>query len=590
MMSRIFCCNPTILKKNLTRYWPIMALCAFIGFMLLPMTVSDWVDYSVARQFEVIVSFAMPLLLYAYAPLCAACVFGYLHKSRSSNMLHAFPVTRDSLFMSNLLSGLAMFVLPWLGVCLVTLFLFLSNGIHLGLLLATFVIGTLEFLFFFAVAVFSMLLCGKTVYGILIYLFLQVGLGLMEALIMTTIEPFLYGIEVGYTMLSDYLPLIYALDHPVIEVVSKHSVELCYNWGMIAILGGLGIGFLALAWLLYRKRHMEHCGDPIAYPRIQPVVLVVVSLFISLALGLFITAIAFAGGVSAKNATGMHIAMLVGGFIGFFGVEMLLRKTTRVFKKKTFIGYGLFALVLSLGMLCVRFDWLNIVCYVPESDCVVVEFSNTPIYYDDYISSGERFVLTDKEAIAELRAIHQKIVDNRETAETHSYTKLNRFGLRLTYTTKTGAEIVRNYYLTSNTYSTAQQDIYEAFKAFMETPAVATSYLKDLELCEYCGAFAASADGKTNGSLTKEQFAELREAMQLDAQAGNLDVLTLLSKQDVRVMDTLAEKGTLAEYCRTGYLLEAKYLNIQDRDSCIETLYIPETATHTYALLTELLN
>ena len=132
MMSRIFCCNPTILKKNLARYWPIMALCAFIGFMLLPMTVSDWDDLSVARQFRDIVSLAMPLLLYAYAPLCAACVFGYLHKSRSSNMLHAFPVTRDSLFMSNLLSGLAMFVLPWLGVCLVTLFLFLSNGIHLA--------------------------------------------------------------------------------------------------------------------------------------------------------------------------------------------------------------------------------------------------------------------------------------------------------------------------------------------------------------------------------------------------------------------------------------------------------------------------
>ena len=595
MMSRIFCCNPTILKKNLTRYWPIMALSAFIGFMLLPMTVSDWVDYSVARQFEDIVSLAMPPLIFAYAPLCAACVFGYLHKSRSSNMLHAFPVTRDSLFMSNLLSGLAMFVLPWLGVCLVSLFLFLSNGIHLGLLLATFVIGTLEFLFFFAVAVFSMLLCGKTVYGILIYLFLQVGLALMEMLIMATIEPFLYGIEVGYTTLSNYLPLIYVLSHPVMGVENKIPVELYYNWGTLAILGVLGIGFLALAWLLYRKRHMEHCGDPIAYPRIQPVVLVVVSLFISLALGLFITAIAFAGGVSAENATGMHIAMLIGGFIGFFGVEMLLRKTTRVFKKKTFIGYGLFAVALSLMLLCVRFDWLNIVGYVPESDCVVVKFNNAPIYYGDYIyiSSSERVVLTDKEAIAELQAIHQKIVDNRDTAETHSYTKMSCFGLRLTYTTKTGAEIVRNYYLTSNTYSTAQQDIYEEFKAFLETPAVATSYLKDLELCKHCGAFAASADGKTYGSLTKEQFAELREAMQLDAQAGNLDVLTLLSKQDVRVLSTLAEKGTLAEHCRTGYLLEAKYLNIQEfqsHNSCIGTLYIPETATHTYALLTELLN
>ena len=56
MMSRISSCNATILKKNLTRFWPFMALCAFIGFMLLPMTITDTGYYSVARQFEDIIS------------------------------------------------------------------------------------------------------------------------------------------------------------------------------------------------------------------------------------------------------------------------------------------------------------------------------------------------------------------------------------------------------------------------------------------------------------------------------------------------------------------------------------------------------
>ena len=592
MMSRIFCCNPTILKKNLTRYWPIMALCAFIGFMLLPMTVSDWVDYSVARQFEDIVSLAMPPLIFAYAPLCAACVFGYLHKSRSSNMLHAFPVTRDSLFMSNLLSGLAMFVLPWLGVCLATLFLFLSNGIHLGLLLATFVIGTLEFLFFFAVAVFSMLLCGKTVYGILIYLFLQVGLALMEVLIMATIEPFLYGIEVGYTMLCDYLPLIYTLVHPAMEVMSKHPVELCYNWGTLAILGGLGIGFLALAWLLYRKRHMEHCGDPIAYPRIQPVVLVVVSLFISLALGLFITAITFAGGVSAENATGMHIAMLVGGFIGFFGVEMLLRKTTRVFKKKTFIGYGLFAVALSLMLLCVRFDWLNIVGYVPESDCVTVEYSRR---YDNV--DPIPFVLTDAEAIDALRGIHQKIVDHRDITENnlHYYNDVDSYYLKVSYKLDNGKIIKRSYWIVNEPGYSVQIEIYNDFERFLRNTGTTKDYLQALKMEDGCEIFVTDVDRSQETVLKAEQFERIRKAMLLDAQEGTLELVSLLSFNKWYGNGALAiedNPDTFLHYT-DGYLLQHhnfKHYRYLYGHDCLDTLYIPKTATHTYALLTELLN
>ena len=594
MMSRIFCCNPTILKKNLARYWPIMVICGFIAFMLLPMTISETDDFSVALRFEDIVSYIMPLLIFGYAPLCAACVFGYLHKSRSSNMLHAFPVTRDSLFMSNLLSGLAMFVLPWLGVCLVTLFLFLSNGIHLGLLLSSFVIGCLEFLFFFAVAVFSMLLCGKTVYGILIYLFLQVGLALMELLIMTTIEPFLFGVATGYTMLSDYLPLIYTLCHPVMEVANKTPVELCYNWGILAILGGLGIGFLALAWLLYRKRHMEHCGDPIAYPRIQPIVLVVVSLFASLALGLFITAICFTGGVSAKNATGMHIALLIGGFMGFFGVEMLLRKTTRVFQKKTFIGYGIFAVAMSLMLFCVRYDWLNIVGYVPESDCVTIQYSE--VYDYDGVGSA-RLVLTDAESIAAFREIHQSIVDNRNLFIDNTNRRPSRYYLHITYKLDNGKEVKRKYEIWADPFYHQSRTVYEAFEAFLKEPRTTMTYLQALNMEDGCKIFVTSVDRRNKAVFETEQFERIRQAMLLDAQEGTLELVSLLSFNRWFNNGNLALEDNydrnLAEHLADGYLLQHhnfknyRYINGHD---CLRTLYIPKSATHTCALLTELLN
>lgn len=566
-----------------------MALCAFIGFMLLPMTITDSGYLSAARRFQGIVSDVMPLLIFAYAPLCAACVFGYLHKSRSSNMLHAFPVTRSSLFMSNLLSGLGMFVLPWLAVCLVTLFIFLNYGINLGLLLSAFVIGTLEFLFFFAVAVFSMFLCGKTVYGILIYLFLQVGLGLLELLIMTTIEPFLYGIEVGYTMLSDYLPLIYTLDHPVMVVESKNPVELCYNWGTLGILGGLGIGFLALAWLLYRKRHMEHCGDPIAYPLIQPIVLVVVSLFASLALGLFITAVCFTGGVSAKNATEMHIALLIGGFIGFFGVEMLLRKTTRVFQKKTFLGYGIFAVALTLMMLCVRFDWLNIVGYVPESECVTVEYS---FYAPGFASAS--VTVTDPASIEAVRDLHQAIIENRDAVErvANSYDE-NWYTIALTYQTDSDSSVTREYRITG---ATEVRELYEAFEAFLKDQRTTASFVQALELCEDCSISVITTDGASDHTLNRTHLEAIREAMLQDVQEGTLDLLTLRCLPDYfYVHDWEESEESLNAHSiflqtQSGFLMETiQRMGAYELAHCMHPLFIPETATHTYALLSELI-
>ncbi len=595
MMSRIFCCNPTILKKNLARYWPIMAICGFIAFMLLPMTISETDDYSVAWHLETIVSYLMPILIFGYAPLCAACVFGYLHKSRSSNMLHAFPVTRNSLFVSNLLSGLCMFLLPWLAVCLVTLFIFLSNGISLSMLLSVFAIGTLEFLFFFAVATFCMLLCGKTVYSILVYLFLNVGLALMELLVLTAIEPFLFGVATEYNMLSEYLPLIYMMMNPMWEVMNKLSVEISCNWGCLGILSGLALVFLALAWLLYRRRHMEHCGDPIAYPRIQPVVLVIVSLFASLALGLFITAITFPNGVSAENATGMHISLLIGGFIGFFGVEMLLRKTTRVFKKRTFLGYGIFAVALSLLMLCVRFDWLNIVGYVPESNRVTIEYSKR------YNSDPIQFVLTDAESIEAFREIHQSIVDHRNSLAEDNYSYDSYYHLRITYRLNNGEEIKREYYIRKASYNSTQREIYEAFEEFLYGAGPALSYIQSLTAAvasaNDCRFLTKTIDFKKGKDFGKAQINMICEAMLLDAKEGNLGLpLLLSSSRDIGAVYVNGQfrydfTFDFTKYYNGGYLLRPHDDHSPRNESCdcFRTLYIPESATHTYTLLTELI-
>ena len=58
--------------------------------------------------------------LFLVAIVIAAAVFGYLYQSRSANMIHAFPVTRTELFVTNYLSGLALMAIPQLLAALAT--------------------------------------------------------------------------------------------------------------------------------------------------------------------------------------------------------------------------------------------------------------------------------------------------------------------------------------------------------------------------------------------------------------------------------------------------------------------------------------
>ncbi len=583
MTSRTSFYNTTILKKNLSRFWPFMALCAFIGFLLLPASMETYDNYSVVGSIGTRISHVLPLLIFGYAPVCAACVFGYLHKPRSSNMLHALPITRNSLFVSNLLSGLLLFLLPWLAICLITLFILAGGGLDVCIVLSIFAVGSMEFLFFYALAVFCMFLCGKTAYSVLTYQFLNFVVFFTEGLIVIAVEPFLFGINVNteWGTLSEFSPLVYFMENTIWGFNDKISfyanfpdVNLYCDWGYLGILSAVGIVLLALAWLLYRKRNMENVGEAVAYPRLRPVFRIVLAFFSALALGLLITAITFSEGVSENTATGMHLAMLLGGFIGYFGVEMILRKSTRVFQSKIFLGYSLFAVALSLMLFAVRFDWLNIVGYVPD-ECKHVTLRYTPEYY----GSHESFVLSDSESIDMIRKLHQKIVDNRDTAETYlSYSdSCPDYHVEFIYELEDGDTVKRSYIISGNSAVAAQQEIFEDFSDFIHSSQATLGFIRFLEVSDTCEILATQYKSGTGYILDKKHFSALCEAMERDATEGLLDIASFHRIET----DLLVPEGYhigCGVYHRTG-----------SEDCNFPYISIPSTATNSYSLLTELL-
>ena len=72
-----------------------------------------------------VVAVIVPGLTFGYAILCAMMVWSYLYSARSVGLMHALPIDRTCLFVTNTLSGLAMMLIPYVTtgilVCLIAL-------------------------------------------------------------------------------------------------------------------------------------------------------------------------------------------------------------------------------------------------------------------------------------------------------------------------------------------------------------------------------------------------------------------------------------------------------------------------------------
>ena len=178
MRSVTSCFNPTLYKKNLARFWPLWGLYLFCGLCCTALLiVQQNLSYAGSpnrydRVLDLTLDFPellMPLVWVAvfYAPLCAMAVYGYLYNHRSSCGIHAMPLSRDTLYVTNFLSGVSFFLVPNLIITLVTALteVLLLHGsdlpLSLGRLLLVVVVLTGVELFFFGFASLCAMVTGN---------------------------------------------------------------------------------------------------------------------------------------------------------------------------------------------------------------------------------------------------------------------------------------------------------------------------------------------------------------------------------------------------------------------------------------------
>lgn len=122
--------NTALFRKTFLRFWPIWALYTAGWTLVLPLRL--WADAmrwkgsstpkELAEHLQNAVS-QIPYLLEVGVALaavmglvCAMAVFSYLYSSRSACMMHALPLRREALFLTQYLAGLSFLLLPQLAV------------------------------------------------------------------------------------------------------------------------------------------------------------------------------------------------------------------------------------------------------------------------------------------------------------------------------------------------------------------------------------------------------------------------------------------------------------------------------------------
>ncbi len=428
--------NTAALRKNLTRFAPAWGLYG-LALVLIVLNISDQAGINFARMMGYSIS-TMVVVNFCYALLCALLLFGDLYNSRMCNALHAMPMRREGWFLTNVVSGLLFSLIPNTVVAL--LGVILSEELWMFPLLWLGAV-TMQFLFFFGVAVFSGYLVGNRVALALVYYILNGFSPILYLLIQSIFEPMLYGVTVQREWFVEFCPLekmidtVYLAVFDVIDTPGQWPWEFIDGWGYMGICAGLGVVALGVALLCYRKRNLEAAGD---FAATKPI-----------GIG-FLILYTICGGACCHSFFSLFLGdenewlLYLGLAIGFFTGLMLLKRTVRVFKPKAFLGFGAVVLAMVLSVIVVRTDLLGIVRWMPKAE-QIKSVSITTGGTADY--RNRQLTLTEAGDLEKILQIHQYGLQNRDAGIDGK----QDVRVLLRYTMKTGAVREREYYVDVDT-------------------------------------------------------------------------------------------------------------------------------------------
>lgn len=467
MRSKTSYFNPTLFRKNLTRFWPIWAVYTVIWTMLLPVPIfidhmenvrrgifyRDYLQRIADNFILTYTSDSGVILALIFGLLSAIAVFSYLYNSRSAGLMHTLPIRREGLFLTNWLSGYCFMLLPHLVVALLTILTEAAAGVlNLWNVFMWLLIQSGTCFFFYAFAVFCAMFTGHILALPAFYLilnFLVMGItNLFDALI----SMFTFGYVGGGVFLSDlamwFTPASKLMNGLRFRTVVENGVEVELFTGFQYVLAYVLAAVVLLGWalLLYRRRHIETAGDVIAVWWAKPLFKYGFAFCAALCGGMLLFYVF--SSLFDSVVLPLTAMMVLCGILGCFVAEMLIQKSFKVFRRG-WKACGIFSLIVILMMSGLSRDLFGVETWVPDQNTVASVTFYLNNSFPPYDSAAYRATdISDPDTVSRLISLHRSIVENREdlqngypgTSGTQEWSSL-----RIFYTLKNGSQSSRYY-------------------------------------------------------------------------------------------------------------------------------------------------
>ncbi len=461
MTLRTSCSKTALLRKTVSRFWPLWLGYLLVLLLILPMGLYNDLQYNTTvlrtdvQRYLYNMTQAGVAFAFFMAPLSAMCVFSHLYNDRHTGAYASLPVKRENMFLSCSLAGLIPQLLAGLIAATATLGVEASFGMVDFPSLLTFLgIFCLHTITFYGFALLCAQMTGAILVVPAVYIVLQFTAIVVQALVQGLVELFLFGYSYSSLDIGFLSPFIYILNH--VDYTSVHEgagntftlVSYTFEGWLPCILYAVsGLAFAVLSFFLYRKRRMEASGDFVAYRPLKPVFKWALGLGCGLCLSVLLASMFHSNNADTilgiPSAPAVLLFLLLGGAVGFFGAEMLMKKTFRVFDKKGWQGFALFAAVTALLLGSLVFDFFGYETRIPGPE----DIESVSLF-----AQADDAVLTSPEAIEKVIRLHEGAIaseqENKE-AQKKNWEDMDydtRY-FRVIYFLKNGRALERRYNL-----------------------------------------------------------------------------------------------------------------------------------------------
>ena len=394
MTSKISCFDRAVFRRALKKTAPVWILYTLYE-LLLPLRLfsfcrglSSGTDDFLVQIEKTILGYARinaSLLPFLLGGLLAWVLFFWLFRAGTAYFYAALPVRRETLFLTNYLTGVLLCAAP----ALLSSLLLWAVGAGFGAAafvpaMQVFAAAMLGFLLFFSFAVLVCCVVGQMAAMPIVYVILNFTFFVLEAIVRHLLFTFVYGMPYSQSSTMQSFALhatpVLGLLQGGFRVATDLAHTTMYDglkpmeyaprlegWDYLGALAALGLVFALCAFLLLKHREMERSGDVIAVGWLRPVALYVFTIGCALVLGALMAEL-FSSNTS-DNFWYVLLFSCAGAFVGYFAGKMLLQKTIHVFRSG-WLGLGACCLALLLAFGAAEFDLFGYSRYLPERSAV----------------------------------------------------------------------------------------------------------------------------------------------------------------------------------------------------------------------------